>query len=334
MRGSLSLFRKLELYEVVGLIVSAVALALFVGYGEALDARQGVPGWHWHPVLWIWDIYRQFIPKAIATALGVLLAIGWWRHRSLTWGVRQTLTILRLGLPFCVLLIIYRALNFYIPLFSPVDRDDWLQQVDGWIFGTQPSLWLQPYIRPWLSDLFSVAYMMWFPMIFFTLLLMMLKSRKAVASYLASALFAFYIGYVCYTLVPAVGPIYALQDVYQVTLQGGAITEFQQRVSTDDLSYPRDVFPSLHTAISCVMFYYVWKYRRPWLWVYAPVVVAILCSTVYLRYHYVIDVFAGMGLAAFTCWLGQKGTEAWNAWRAGESGATGLQGQKEGRGAA
>jgi membrane-associated phospholipid phosphatase len=312
---------KLELYELVGLIVSVTALSLFLAYGDELDALQGEPGWHYRPVLWIWDIYSQFIPKAIVTALVILVGIGWWKHGSARWGLVQTWNGVRIFLPFCVLLIIYRALNFYIPLFSPVDRDSWLMAADEWIFGVQPAFWLERFIHPVLTDLLSFAYMAWFPMIFFTLLLMMLKSQEAVTSYVTSALFSFYFGYVCYTLVPAVGPLYALQDAFTVALQGGAMTSLQSSVVIQkDMSIPRDVFPSLHTAISCVMLFYVWKYWRKLLWVYAPLVVLILISTVYLRYHYAIDVIAGIALASLMCYFGRKWNLWWRAYREKKTG--------------
>jgi membrane-associated phospholipid phosphatase len=311
MRGWNGLRKHLELYEWVGIVVSIVATVLFFAYGDELDQKQGVAGWHWHPVLWIWDIYRKFIPKALLTALIVLLALGWWKHRDLRWGLLKTLTVVRIALPFCVLLMIYRALNFYIPLFSPIDRDHWLMAADEWMFGTQPSLWLQSFVTPWLTDWFSFVYMAWFPMIFITLLLLYLKSQQTVTAYVTSALFSFYIGYFCYTLVPAVGPLYTLADQYTVSLTGGALTDLQTGVVVQkDLAVPRDVFPSLHTAISCVMFWYIAKYRRRWIWMYAPMVISILISTVYLRYHYVIDVIAGILLAVFTCYFGER----WSLW--------------------
>lgn len=303
--------KKLELYELVGIVVSLIALSLFFAYGDDVDALQGQAGWHYQPVIWIWNIYSDFIPKAILAALLFLVGFGWWKHRSIGWGLMQTWNGVRIFLPFCVLLIIYRALNFYIPLFSPVDRDGWLMAIDSWIFGEQPVLWMQQWVHPLATDFFSFVYMIWFPMIFLTLLLMMLKSKTAVTSYVTSVLFCFYLGYFCYTLVPAVGPLYALQHVFTVDLGGGALTSLQNSVVIqEDLSVPRDVFPSLHTAISCVMLFYVGKYYRKLLWVYAPLVVSILISTVYLRYHYAIDVIAGILLASAMCYFGMR----WNVW--------------------
>jgi membrane-associated phospholipid phosphatase len=62
-----------------------------------------------------------------------------------------------------------------------------------------------------------------------------------------------------------------------------------------------DAFPSGHTAVSLMCLYYAWKMRENKLFaVLIPVVTGLLISTVYLRYHYVIDVIAGIALTGLT----------------------------------
>ena len=62
-----------------------------------------------------------------------------------------------------------------------------------------------------------------------------------------------------------------------------------------------DAFPSGHTAIALLSLYYAWKFReKTYTTVLVPSVLALILSTVYLRYHYVIDVIAGVLLAALT----------------------------------
>ncbi|WP_161605010.1 phosphatase PAP2 family protein [Brevibacillus massiliensis] len=293
--------KKVELYECVGLLFSLFALAVFFLYADLADLKQQKQNWHWHPVRWVWDVYRAFLPKAFGAGLALLLAVGWWKHRDLRWGMRHTLILTRLVLPFCLLLFIYRVLNFYVPLFSPLDRDDWLLHADRWLFGVQPTIWLQQFVHPLLTDCFSFAYMAWFPLIFVTMVLLHFLSKKAVTEYTASVLFTFYLGYFCYLLIPAVGPYYTLQQTYSISLAGGLVTAAQQNlVLPGDLNIPRDAFPSLHTAVSLVMLYFIAVYRPRWLWLYVPLVASILLSTVYLRYHYVIDVIAGIALGLFT----------------------------------
>jgi membrane-associated phospholipid phosphatase len=72
----------------------------------------------------------------------------------------------------------------------------------------------------------------------------------------------------------------------------GWFTTFNQRI-VDANSNRVDVFPSLHVAASAFMLFFDrrfarWRYR-----VYLPAAIALWISTVYLRFHYGVDVLAG-----------------------------------------
>ncbi len=65
-----------------------------------------------------------------------------------------------------------------------------------------------------------------------------------------------------------------------------------------------DAFPSGHTAVALVSLFYAGKFRERVLFgILVPCVAALIVSTVYLRYHYVIDVIAGIALAAVTIFI-------------------------------
>ncbi|MCX6995564.1 MAG: phosphatase PAP2 family protein [Kiritimatiellaeota bacterium] len=57
-------------------------------------------------------------------------------------------------------------------------------------------------------------------------------------------------------------------------------------------------FPSSHVAIATVILYYTFRYARPAAWVLTPLIVSLMVATVYCRYHYAIDVLAGLATAA------------------------------------
>jgi membrane-associated phospholipid phosphatase len=59
----------------------------------------------------------------------------------------------------------------------------------------------------------------------------------------------------------------------------------------------RDCFPSGHTELTVLVLYYARKFDRRIFWWLLPFGIGIVLSTVYLRYHYVIDVIAGAVLA-------------------------------------
>ena len=63
-------------------------------------------------------------------------------------------------------------------------------------------------------------------------------------------------------------------------------------------------FPSLHVGLSAVALIYAYKYRNVnrafriiW-YAYVPLVLSLWFSTIYLRHHWVIDIFAGWAVAA------------------------------------
>jgi membrane-associated phospholipid phosphatase len=66
---------------------------------------------------------------------------------------------------------------------------------------------------------------------------------------------------------------------------------------------PRDVFPSLHVAISALVWWYGARLGRFWFWGLSLPVFANWISTLYLRYHYLVDVLAGWVVAALAILL-------------------------------
>jgi membrane-associated phospholipid phosphatase len=72
----------------------------------------------------------------------------------------------------------------------------------------------------------------------------------------------------------------------------------------------KDVFPSLHTAVPVWFALFAWGRARTSgsrAWLAGAVVLSffafnIVCSTIVLRWHYAVDVIAGLSLACFAAW--------------------------------
>jgi membrane-associated phospholipid phosphatase len=60
---------------------------------------------------------------------------------------------------------------------------------------------------------------------------------------------------------------------------------------------PRDAFPSGHTLVTLLSMAWAWRYRLRVRWPVTVLGVLLVLSTVYLRYHYVVDVLTGSVLA-------------------------------------
>jgi len=89
-----------------------------------------------------------------------------------------------------------------------------------------------------------------------------------------------------------------------IPLRGTFLAETLREILNQLESIQRDVFPSGHTLIAILSLYYLYQYERPFAYATTPLVAALIFSTVYCRYHYVVDVFASFfiapGLLLFT----------------------------------
>ena len=112
-----------------------------------------------------------------------------------------------------------------------------------------------------------------------------------------------FFGLLGYLLVPAIGPEFTLRAQYTVPLSQ-PLAVFNRQVEFMDFArIRRDVFPSMHVAISFVVWLYAWRNSRRLFWILSPLVLSLWVSTIYLRYHYLIDCLAGLLLAPPCYWL-------------------------------
>jgi len=194
----------------------------------------------------------------------------------------------------------YRVQNFLIdcgrnPGFLP-DRDSWLIAADRFLFGTDPTVWLQRITSPWLTELLQWIYATdYFLPLVLVLILYLRKRRLPFQKSVFILITGYLLSYFGYFLIPAIGPRFTI--AHSVPLPGVFIRE-----KLRDLIYcleacPRDCFPSGHTEIPLLTLWLAHRYQRKLFWIYLPIVIGMLFSTVYLRFHYVIDIIAGAALA-------------------------------------
>ncbi|QQE80349.1 phosphatase PAP2 family protein [Alicyclobacillus sp. SO9] len=309
-RTAVRWFFHLEAYEVAGLLMSIGALVIFLRYGQRLDevfSYRGMPGQMLN------NVYALMLKPATWESLTLFLVFftGFLILRQRHSRIPQRISYFsRLALSFIVMMTIYKIIIFYINVFNPFDRDFVIMHIDKILFfGKLPSQWIAPLVNPVFNVIFSTAYMSWFILVYATVLLLYKHSKKAVKNYMTTAIFTFYIGYIGYFFVPAVGPVFMVH--YQSSV--GALPRL---LVLGQSSIARDCFPSLHTGISLVMAANIWKYRRRWSWFYIPVASLIILSTIYLRVHYFLDVAAGTALSVVTIQLSPYLSAAWEQFRA------------------
>jgi membrane-associated phospholipid phosphatase len=192
----------------------------------------------------------------------------------------------------------YKELEYLIPRLHPHDFDWQLAALDDRVFGVHPTVWLERALWPPLTEIFQIVYATYY---FYPVILGVVLWRKGWFArfhfWVFILMLGFYLSYLGYIAVPAVGPRFILAEQQTQPLRGIFLFE-AIRVTLDRAEgVTRDCFPSGHTEMTLLVLYYSWRFhRRTFRWFLLPCC-AIILSTVYLRYHYVVDVVAGIFVA-------------------------------------
>jgi len=291
-----------------------------------------------HPLLGSWRV-RFYPEEVLGVAFFALLLILSWRYNTSIKGptvmVRAVINaflivvglavlsgkfgmtlikVIRNWSAIIVVLIAYENLGNLVRFINPHDADPVLRRIDEFLFfGANPTIWLEAHINPVLSEVMHSCYTSYYPFLpIIGFVLYMSRDYHRFRNVMVSVTMGFYIGYVGYLLVPTVGPRYFMAGEFTTSVKGTTMLSdqiYQMLVRLE--STRRDCFPSLHTAITVIVTTYAFKYRRWLFWFMLPVATGIVCATIYLRYHYVIDVIAGIFLAAFCVWAGPKVNAFW-----------------------
>jgi membrane-associated phospholipid phosphatase len=218
--------------------------------------------------------------------------------------------------PMAFVPILYESLGPLIVAARPVARDDLLIAADRRLFGTDPTVWLQRFLHPALTDLFFVAYLTYYFIAIALGAVLWKRSPSTARRFIFTLTVAYVVSYAGYFGVPALGPRVALASSHTVPLETTALSRAISS-TLDELENTKfDVFPSGHTMIAVVVLLAAFQRARDAFWWLLPIAVCLVISTVYCRYHYVIDVIAGATLAAITVPVADRIYDRWTRPRA------------------
>jgi membrane-associated phospholipid phosphatase len=203
-------------------------------------------------------------------------------------------------------------------------HDALLIAIDRALFGGDVTVMLQPYVTPLLATFFYIAYSTYYFLPIVLGAALWRASPESARRFIFTLSVAFYVSYVGYFTIPAFGPRTAQAELYTVPLATTSVARAIERTINELEHTKLDVFPSGHTMITVVVLIVAWRRARKVFWYLLPFGVSLIVSTVYCRYHYAIDVIAGIVLAFITVplgerlyeWLGKRATE-----RASQAGA-------------
>ena len=125
-----------------------------------------------------------------------------------------------------------------------------------------------------------------------------------------TAMLVHVVGGLSYLVTPALGPfIYepgvnvleTERQAYMLAAHNAALVggiPWFKAQGAEFLATGLAAMPSLHVASSAVFVYFAWVYERHLSWFYVPLFVFILIEAVATRWHYLVDIVAGLGLTA------------------------------------
>lgn len=208
--------------------------------------------------------------------------------------------------PIVSILIIFDTLELIVHNINPQDIDYLLIRLDFLIFGFHPTIAVERFMFPLLTDIIQAAYSTYY---FLPISLgIALKLKKMHVEFEKSLFFimlCFYISYLGYILFPALGPRYAMHHLYNGELEGIILTEPIHNLLNALEGIKRDAFPSGHTGIALMVLFLSYGYIRKLFWKLLVPVIFLLIATVYCRYHYVVDVIGGIVLVIITIIAGE-----------------------------
>ena len=250
-------------------------------------------------------------------ALAVVAILGWWTKLAyapeflvlhlaaaalLVFEVRRpnwTSLWFRHWYPVIYVAACYKEMAYLIPAIRKSDADPFLARLDLAVWGVHPTVWLERIQSPAFTEFLQIVYTLFVPVVLVPAFLWWRKRNYAEFQYFAFLIaLGYLVSYVGYLIVPARGPRFLLAHLQHVPLRG--LWLFQQMQGALDRleSAHYDCFPSGHTELTILAWWSTRQFGKPTLfWLYFAYTLSIIFATVYLRYHYSVDVLAGVLVA-------------------------------------
>ena len=193
--------------------------------------------------------------------------------------------------------VLFVNLRWVSPIINEGKKDDLLWKLDELIAGGSLSVMMESIISPLLTEFLSFCYIFFLVYLYISIITWLLSSVSLSRMFYVGLFSLYGIGYFGYTLVPAVGPYINYASEFTAPLKGYYMTDFLEAAYPSFTNFS-DVFPSLHCAATVYMLLFDMKWNRRRFLVCLIPSLGLVISTIYLRFHYFVDILAGLFIAA------------------------------------
>jgi hypothetical protein len=199
--------------------------------------------------------------------------------------------------------ISYFELRELLPIVNSSSLDAQLSRIDEHVLHFEPSLFMDRFVSPATTEWFAFFYFGYFCLLASHVLPMVFGSRRTslLAEFALGMIIVYATAHTLYMVVPGYGPVRYLADRYQHTLPSGVWFDAVLN-AVQSGGAQKDIFPSLHTAGPVFLSLFSFRHRDKLPFKYTWPFVAffsanIVIATMFLRWHYLIDVLAGLALS-------------------------------------
>jgi hypothetical protein len=203
----------------------------------------------------------------------------------------------------------YFFFKHLLPVVNPGSLDHQLFALDHVLFGFEPAVWADRFVTPVTTEWFAFFYFCYFFLLAAHIFPIVFGARDQLllGEFMLGMLIIVCVGHTGYILVPGFGPYRAMPDMFHHELPSGLWMDLVWSTVRSGGAM-KDIFPSLHTAGPCfiAMFSFRNRDRLPFRFTWPLITffaANIIGATMFLRWHYVIDVFAGFTLATVAALL-------------------------------
>lgn len=251
-------------------------------------------------------LFNGRVPGAGVLALrylGVIILVAVAAAARIKLPDSPAISYINVFMPLFVVLFAFDSLSSLTHHLNPSDMDPALARLDLLVFGEHPGVLLERAIHPVLTTVLQLCYTSYYFLpVTLCLILYFSGEHDRFDRAVFGIVLGFFASYIGYLLVPALGPRVYIDGLFNHDLMRGPLAAGINDTLNMLEGENRDAFPSGHTEIVLIVLTYAWAYRKWFFWVALPLVSGLIFSTVYLRYHYFVDVAAGAALAPLCVW--------------------------------
>lgn len=212
----------------------------------------------------------------------------------------RAVILLRDWYPALYIGLIFKQLAVLVPAVHPAVLDDMLLSWDRALFGDHPGAYFDAVASPLLTEVLRACWLSYFIMPFLVAVpLYRRKDPRAFHETVLVLVLGWLISFLGYFAVPAQGPGYfpdAIPAPDCIRAEGATRSVALALFALE--GHMHDIFPSGHTIIALLALRQAARHRLKWWYLLVPLVLGLLVGTVYLRYHYGVDIIAGFVVAA------------------------------------